>query len=267
VDSLHGAVLAAGIVANAVILGLLVLQAGRQARDSGAGAASRTVARRTRAASPSDGGSDSGADAGRAGESAPGAVPSRTGSASVVVQHAPTRPDPSNPTDDALARAIEAFVGSGGGDREGAVPVPPGVPSPGVRSPRAVESGERWDPARARGSGASPGTTTSEPGSVRIRIAIERLDRIADRLGPAVADRVLDQVVSGIAAASRSSDRVTRVTGDTIEVALAGAGVAADRYAERTRRLCDDWFEESALELRATVFPAAPEGDDAAGEE
>jgi len=256
VDSVLGTVLAAGVVANAVILALLVLQAGRQARDEGAGSGSRFVVRRAPTASTFDGGPDGREDARRAGDSAVPevpAAPSPTGSASVVVP--PARPDPPDPVDDALARAIEAFVGSRAGDREGA-PAPPGETSRGAQS----------DPARSRGSGASPGTTTSEPGSARIRITIERLDRIADRLGAAVADRVLEQVVSGIAAASRSSDRVARVTGDTIEVALAGAGVAAaDRYAERTRRLCDDWFEGSALELRAAVFPAAPEGDDAAG--
>lgn len=262
-DSLLGAVLAAGIVANAVILGLLVLQAGRQARNGGAGSAVRSDARRPRALAPSDGVSDGGANVRRAGESAVTALPaalSPTGSAAVVVGHASPRPDPPNPTDDALARAIEAFVGSGGGDRGGTGAVPPAAPQP-----RVAESVESWDPGGKRGSRASPGTATPEPRSARIRIAIERLDRIADRLGSAVADRVLEQVVSGIAAASRSSDRVTRLADSTIEIALSGTGVAADRYAERTRRACDEWFEASALGLRATVLPAAPEGDDAAG--
>lgn len=254
-DSLLGIVLAAGIVANAVILGLLVLQAGRQARTGDAGARSRSMARRPHAALRPDGVSD-GAIARRAGDSGVHAVPALppTGSASVAEPRA-ARPDPRHPTDDALARAIEAFVGSREADREAAA-------APSFREPTPLADAVPGP----RGAGASTGTATSRPGPVRIRVVIERLDRIADRLGPAVAERVLDEVASGIAAASRSSDRVTRLAGATIEIGLDDTGAAAaDRYAERARRLCDEWFEASALGLRATVLPAAPEGDDAAG--
>lgn len=83
---------------------------------------------------------------------------------------------------------------------------------------------------------------------------LDRLDALADRFGPAVADRLIPPVAATLRRQSRRSDRIARVGHARFCVLLSETDeVRAINYVDRVREACDVWLESAAVSVRLVV--------------
>jgi diguanylate cyclase (GGDEF)-like protein len=80
------------------------------------------------------------------------------------------------------------------------------------------------------------------------------LDRLADRVGSAAADRLIPPVALTIRRHARAADRLARLSTARFGVLLVETDeVSAINYVERIRSNCDVWLAAGAVSLRLSV--------------
>jgi diguanylate cyclase (GGDEF)-like protein len=87
-----------------------------------------------------------------------------------------------------------------------------------------------------------------------VLIELSGLDRLADRLGDDVAERLIPPIATTLRRDARATDRLARL-GPTRFAALLveTSEVAAINWIERVRTACDVWLEAGAVALRLSV--------------
>jgi diguanylate cyclase (GGDEF)-like protein len=80
------------------------------------------------------------------------------------------------------------------------------------------------------------------------------LDRLADRVGSAAADRLIPPVASTIRGHARAADRLARLSPTRFGILLVETDeISAINYIERVRGNCDIWLAAGAVSLRLSV--------------
>jgi diguanylate cyclase (GGDEF)-like protein len=87
-----------------------------------------------------------------------------------------------------------------------------------------------------------------------VLVELAGLDRLADRVGAAAADRLIPPVASTIRRHARAADRLARLSATRFGVLLVETDeVSAINYVERIRSNCDVWLAAGAVSLRLSV--------------
>lgn len=95
-----------------------------------------------------------------------------------------------------------------------------------------------------------------------VLIELHDLDRLEERLGPAVADRLVPPIATTLRRQARAADRVARLGRGRFGVILLETDeVRAINYVERVRAAADLWLEAGAVSTRLSVGWAAASGD------
>jgi diguanylate cyclase (GGDEF)-like protein len=210
------AVLGAAIVANLVLaIGLIV--------------APRIRARRRGAARTSTGG----------GEGMMGVGPGRP---VAVGQGTPFAPRFVSPSDPARAGGWLEATGAGPFDRLRPAPTDPatGLDLAPAWSKWLEEEGARI------GRYGRPATV--------ILVEVAGLDRLAERLGPGAADRLIPPIATTMRRHARASDNIARLGPARFGALLPETDeIRAINYVERARSACDVWLEAGAVALRLSI--------------
>jgi diguanylate cyclase (GGDEF)-like protein len=153
------------------------------------------------------------------------------------------------------ASANGSSNGSSGGDRVPVAPAapververvePPTVPVPEMASPSSWASWLAEEGARA--------ARYQRPATI-VFVELAGLERLADRVGRAAADRLIPPVASTIDRHARAADRLARLSPTRFGVLLVETDeVSAINYVERIRSNCDVWLAAGAVSLRLSV--------------
>jgi diguanylate cyclase (GGDEF)-like protein len=87
-----------------------------------------------------------------------------------------------------------------------------------------------------------------------VLVELAGLDRLADRVGSAAADRLIPPVAATIRREARAADRLARLSQTRFGVLLVETDeVSAINYIERVRSACDVWLAAGAVSLRLSV--------------
>lgn len=87
-----------------------------------------------------------------------------------------------------------------------------------------------------------------------VLVELAGLERLADRVGSAAADRLIPPVASTIRRQARAADRLARLSTTRFGVLLVETDeVSAINYIERVRSACDVWLAAGAVSLRLSV--------------
>jgi diguanylate cyclase (GGDEF)-like protein len=87
-----------------------------------------------------------------------------------------------------------------------------------------------------------------------VLVELAGLDRLADRVGLAAADRLIPPVASTIRRHARAADRLARLSATRFGVLLVETDeVRAINYVERIRSNCDIWLAAGAVSLRLSI--------------
>jgi diguanylate cyclase (GGDEF)-like protein len=87
-----------------------------------------------------------------------------------------------------------------------------------------------------------------------VLVELAGLDRLADRVGVAAADRLIPPVASTIRRHARAADRLARLSATRFGVLLVETDeVSAINYIERIRSNCDVWLAAGAVSLRLSA--------------
>jgi diguanylate cyclase (GGDEF)-like protein len=87
-----------------------------------------------------------------------------------------------------------------------------------------------------------------------VLVELAGLDRLADRVGAAAADRLIPPVASTIRRHARAADRLARLSATRFGVLLVETDeVSAINYVERIRSNCDVWLAAGAVSLRLSA--------------
>jgi diguanylate cyclase (GGDEF)-like protein len=87
-----------------------------------------------------------------------------------------------------------------------------------------------------------------------ILIELAGLDRLAERLGPAAADRLIPPIATTMRRHARSADSLARLSPTRFAALLPDTDeVKAINYVERVRSACDIWLESGAVSLRLSI--------------
>ncbi len=85
-------------------------------------------------------------------------------------------------------------------------------------------------------------------------VELEGLERLAERLGPAAADRLIPPVAATMRRHARESDRVARLGRGRFGAILVETDeVQAINYVERVRSAADIWLEAGAVAVRLSI--------------
>jgi diguanylate cyclase (GGDEF)-like protein len=85
-------------------------------------------------------------------------------------------------------------------------------------------------------------------------VELAGLERLADRVGRAAADRLIPPVATTIDRHARAADRLARLSSTRFGVLLVETNeVSAINYVERIRSNCDVWLAAGAVSLRLSV--------------
>jgi diguanylate cyclase (GGDEF)-like protein len=85
-------------------------------------------------------------------------------------------------------------------------------------------------------------------------VELAGLERLADRVGRAAADRLIPPVAATIQRHARAADRLARLSSTRFGVLLVETDeVSAINYVERIRSNCDVWLAAGAVSLRLSV--------------
>lgn len=91
---------------------------------------------------------------------------------------------------------------------------------------------------------------------------VEGLDRLAERLGPESADRIVPALADTMRRLARDVDQVARLAPRRFGVLLPETDeIAAINYVERVRRACELWLESGAIALDLAAGWAGTDGD------
>lgn len=94
-----------------------------------------------------------------------------------------------------------------------------------------------------------------------VLVELDGLDRLVDRLGPVVAERLIPPVAATIRRQARGADRVARLGQARFGVILVETDeVQAINYVERVRAAADQWLEAGAVATRLSMGWAAAFG-------
>ncbi|MDQ3127146.1 MAG: diguanylate cyclase [Chloroflexota bacterium] len=169
------------------------------------------------------------------------------------------------------------------------------VEASGIRRPTGspVDAGRPWFPDAAAGHATNGRTADDEGGSVvalpelasleswrtwlaeesartkRYRhpttivvVELSGIDRLAERVGPAAAQRLLPPVVGTLRRHARAADRLARLSPTRFGVLLVETDeVQAINYVERIRSGCDLWLAAGAVALRLSIGWAEIQAD------
>ena len=160
------------------------------------------------------------------------------------------------------------------------------VEASGIRRPASdpVEAGQPWFPDATAGRGTNGRSADAaaltpprpEPGSLEtwrtwlaeetartaryhrpstvVVVELSGLDRLAERVGPAAASRLLPPVVDTLRRHARAADRLARLGPTRFGLLLTETDeVQAINYVERIRSGCDLWLEAGAVALRLSI--------------
>ena len=132
--------------------------------------------------------------------------------------------------------------------------------------PESVRDTAHLEPAESLPALASPSswaTWLDEEAARRARydrpativlVELAGLDRLADRVGSAAADRLIPPVATTIRRYARASDRLARLEATRFGVLLVETDeVRAINYVERIRSSCDVWLAAGGVSLRLAV--------------
>jgi diguanylate cyclase (GGDEF)-like protein len=87
-----------------------------------------------------------------------------------------------------------------------------------------------------------------------VLVELAGLDRLADRVGAAAADRLIPPVAATIRRHARAADRLARLSATRFGVLLVETDeVSAINYVERIRSSCDVWLAAGAVSLRLSA--------------
>ncbi len=87
-----------------------------------------------------------------------------------------------------------------------------------------------------------------------VLVEVSGLDRLADRLGGDVAERLIPPIATTLRREARATDRLARLGPSLFGALLVETGeVAAINWIERVRTACDVWLEAGAVTLRLSV--------------
>jgi diguanylate cyclase (GGDEF)-like protein len=151
-------------------------------------------------------------------------------------------------------------------------PVGPGAPYPGaldarhVGSPRAFavdppvattdpETGFELAGAWAKWL-AEEGARVDRYGhpATIVLVELNGVDRLAERLGPEAADRLIPPISTTMRRHARASDNLARLGRARFGVLLTETDeILAINYVERVRSACDVWLESGAVALRLSI--------------
>jgi diguanylate cyclase (GGDEF)-like protein len=94
-----------------------------------------------------------------------------------------------------------------------------------------------------------------------VLVEIDGLDRLEERLGPAVADRLIPPMAATLRGQGRAADRFARLSRSRFGVVLPETDeVQAINYVERVRQAADLWLEAGAVATRLSIGWAACDG-------
>jgi diguanylate cyclase (GGDEF)-like protein len=87
-----------------------------------------------------------------------------------------------------------------------------------------------------------------------VLIDLAGLDRLAERLGPEAADRLIPPIATTMRRHARAADSLARLGRARFGVLLAETDeIRAINYIERVRTACDVWLESGAVALRLSI--------------
>jgi diguanylate cyclase (GGDEF)-like protein len=87
-----------------------------------------------------------------------------------------------------------------------------------------------------------------------VLIELAGLDRLAERLGPEAADRLIPPLATTMRRHARAADSLARLGRARFGVLLAETDeIRAINYIERIRNACDVWLESGAVALRLSI--------------
>jgi diguanylate cyclase (GGDEF)-like protein len=87
-----------------------------------------------------------------------------------------------------------------------------------------------------------------------VLIELGGLDRLAERLGPEAADRLIPPIATTMRRHARAADSLARLGRARFGVLLAETDeIRAINYIERVRTTCDVWLESGAVALRLSI--------------
>jgi diguanylate cyclase (GGDEF)-like protein len=87
-----------------------------------------------------------------------------------------------------------------------------------------------------------------------VLVELAGLDRLAERLGPAAAERLIPPLATTMRRNARSADSLARLSPTRFAALLPDTDeVKAINYIERVRSACDVWLEAGAVALRLSV--------------
>ncbi len=85
-------------------------------------------------------------------------------------------------------------------------------------------------------------------------VELDGLERLAERLGPAAADRLIPPVAATMRRHARTSDRVARLGRGRFGAILVETDeVQAINYVERVRAAADEWLQAGAVAVRMSI--------------
>jgi diguanylate cyclase (GGDEF)-like protein len=85
-------------------------------------------------------------------------------------------------------------------------------------------------------------------------VELAGLDRLAERLGPAAADRLIPPIATTMRRHARAADSLARLSPTRFAALLPDTDeVRAINYVERIRSACDVWLEAGAVSLRLSM--------------
>jgi diguanylate cyclase (GGDEF)-like protein len=150
-------------------------------------------------------------------------------------------------------------------------PVGPGAPSPAnldarpIGSPRAgaVDPAAATDPETGFELAGAWAKWLAEEGArvdrygrpaTIVLVELAGVDRLAEKLGPEAADRLIPPISTTMRRHARASDNLARLGRARFGVLLTETDeILAINYVERVRSACDVWLESGAVALRLSI--------------
>ncbi len=87
-----------------------------------------------------------------------------------------------------------------------------------------------------------------------VLVEVAGLDRLAERLGPDAADRLIPPIATTMRRHARASDNIARLGPARFGALLPETDeIRAINYVERARSACDVWLEAGAVSLRLSI--------------
>lgn len=87
-----------------------------------------------------------------------------------------------------------------------------------------------------------------------VLVELAGVDRLAERLGPAAAERLIPPIATTMRRQARSADSLARLSPTRFAALLPDTDeVKAINYVERVRSACDVWLEAGAVSLRLSI--------------